>query len=138
MALKLSEAVRDAQNNAIETTISTTPKLYLLSGAVEANCAAADTGTICAILDLPSDWLGNSSAGVKSKAGTWAGVGLANAGTGTDVGHFRIKDAAGTTVHMQGTVTVTAGGGDMTMDNISVATGQAVTVNTFALTAGNA
>jgi hypothetical protein len=138
MALQLSESVRDAQNNAIETTISTLPKLYLLSGAVEANCAAADTGTICAILDLPSDWLGVSSAGVKSKAGTWSGVGHANAGAGTDVGHFRVKDTAGTTVHIQGTVTVTAGGGDMTMDNVSVATDQAVTVNTFALTAGNA
>jgi hypothetical protein len=138
MSLQLSVAARDAQNDAIETTVSTAPKLYLLSGAVEANCAAADTGTICAILDLPSDWLGASSAGVKSKAGTWSGVGHANASTGTDVGHFRIKDTAGTTVHLQGTVTVTAGGGDMTMDNISVATDQAVTVNSFALTAGNA
>lgn len=138
MALKLSEAVRDAQNNAIETTVSTAPKLYLLSGAVEANCAAADTGTICAILDLPSDWLGASAAGVKSKAGTWSGVGHANAGAGTSVGHFRVKDTAGTTVHIQGTVTVTGGGGDMTMDNVSVATDQAATVNTFALTAGNA
>jgi hypothetical protein len=138
MALQLSESVRDAQNNAIETTVSTAPKLYLLSGAVEANCAAADTGTICAILDLPSDWLGNSSAGVKSKAGTWSGVGHANAGAGTAVGHFRVKDTAGTNVHIQGTVTVTAGGGDMEMDNVSVATDQAVTVNTFALTAGNA
>jgi len=138
MALQLSVAVRDAQNDSIETTISTAPKLYLLSGAVEANCAAADTGTICAILDLPSDWLGASSAGVKSKAGTWAGVGHANAGAGTNVGHFRVKNTAGTTVHIQGTVTVTGGGGDMTMDNVSVATDQAITVNTFALTAGNA
>lgn len=138
MALQLSVAVRDAQNNAIETVVSTAPKLYLLSGAVEANCAAADTGTICAILDLPSDWLGDSSAGVKSKAGTWSGVGHANAGAGTDVGHFRIKDSTGTTVHLQGTVTVTGGGGDMTMDNVSVAQDQAVTVNTFGLTAGNA
>ena len=138
MALKLSEAVRDAQNNAIETTISTAPKLYLLSGAVEANCAAADTGTICAILDLPSDWLGASSAGVKSKAGTWSGVGHANAGAGTDVGHFRVTDAAGTTCHLQGSVTITGSGGDMTMDNVNVATDQAVTINSFALTAGNA
>ena len=138
MAIKLSVAVRDAQNNAIETTISTTPKLYLLSGSPPASCADADTGTICAILTLPSDWLGDSSAGVKSKAGAWTGVGHANAGAGTNVGYFRIKDSAGTTVHAQGTVTVTGSGGDMTMDNVSVATDQAVTVNSFALTAGNA
>jgi hypothetical protein len=138
MALKLSETVRDAQNNAIETTISTAPKLYLLSGAPPASCSDADTGTICAILDLPSDWLGASSTGVKSKAGAWAGVGHANAGAGTDVGYFRVKITAGTTVHIQGTVTVTGGGGDMTMDNVNVATDQEVTVNSFALTAGNA
>jgi hypothetical protein len=138
MALQLSVAARDAQNDAIETTISTTPKLRLYSGAQPANCAAAASGTLCAELDLPSDWLGDSAAGVKSKAGTWSGVGHANAGAGTDVGHFRVTDAAGTTCHIQGSVTVTGGGGDLTMDNINVATDQAVTVNSFALTAGNA
>ena len=138
MSLQLSEAVRDAQNNAIETTVSTAPKLRLYSGAQPANCAAAASGTLCAELTLPSDWLGVSSAGVKSKAGTWSGVGHANAGAGTDVAHFRIVDTAGTTCHLQGSVTITGSGGDMTMDNVNVATDQAVTVNTFGLTAGNA
>jgi len=138
MALKLSVAVRDAQNDAIETTVSTAPKLRLLSGAVEANCAATETGTLLCEITLPSDWLGASSGGVKSKGGTWSGTGAAGAGAGTNVGHFRIVDTAGTTVHLQGTVTVTAGGGDLTMDNINVAQDQAVTVNTFGLTAGNA
>ena len=140
MALKLSVAVRDAQNDAIETVVSTTPKLQLWSGTIPASCAAADAGDgakLCEIA-LPSDWMAASSGGVKAKSGTWTDVVLAAAGTGTNVTHFRLKNSAGTTCHAQGTVTVTGGGGDMTMDNVSVAQNQAVTVNTFSLTAGNA
>jgi hypothetical protein len=138
MALQLSVAARDAQNDAIETVVSTAPKLRLFSGAPPANCAAADSGTLCAEITLSSDWLAASSAGVKAKAGTWSGVGHANAGAGTAVGHFRVKDTAGTTCHIQGTVTVTGGGGDMTLDNTNVATAQVVSVASFSLTAGNA
>jgi len=83
---------------------------------------------------LPADWLAASVGGVKAKSGTWQGNGVA-AG---NVGHFRVKDSAGTTTYIQGTVTATGGGGDMTMDNVNVAVDQQVTVNTFQLTAGNA
>jgi hypothetical protein len=39
---------------------------------------------------------------------------------------------------MQGTVTATGGGGDMTVNNTSFALGQTFTVTGFTLTAGNA
>jgi hypothetical protein len=39
---------------------------------------------------------------------------------------------------MQGTVTISGGGGDMTLDNPNIAQNQVVTVNTFSVTAGNA
>jgi hypothetical protein len=39
---------------------------------------------------------------------------------------------------MQGTVTATGGGGDLTVDNVSFASGQAFTVTGFTLTDGNA
>jgi hypothetical protein len=42
------------------------------------------------------------------------------------------------TCHIQGTVTVTGGGGDLTLDNTSIASAQTVVINTFTLTAGNA
>jgi hypothetical protein len=84
-------------------------------------------------LTLPSDWMAAASSGTKAKSGTWSGTGAA-AGT---IAHFRIKDSAGTTCHVQGTVTATGGGGDMTVDNAVIAVSQAVTVNTFTLTAGN-
>ena len=134
MSLQYSGAVRDAQLDAVETVVGTAPKLQIRSGAVPANCAAADSGTLLCEITLPSDWMAAASGGSKAKSGTWSGTGAA-AGS---AGHFRVKNSAGSTCHAQGTVTATGGGGDMTMDNIVIAVAQAVTVNTFTLSAGNA
>ena len=134
MAIQESVAVANARLDAIETTVGTSPKLRLYSGAMPANCAAARTGTLLCEMTLPSDWLAAASAGAKAKSGTWTGTGAA-AGS---AGYWAIMDAAGTTCHMQGTVTATGGGGDMTLDNIVIAAAQVVTVSTFTLTDGNA
>lgn len=134
MALQYSVTLRDNQNNQVESTISTSPKLQIRSGSPPANCAAAASGTLLAELTLPSDWLAASSSGAVSKNGTWSGT-ASNTGT---AGHFRVLDSAGTTCHMQGTVTATGGGGDMTVTNTSIASGQTVTVDTFTITRGNA
>jgi len=138
MTLQYSAAVRNAQLDTWETTIGTAPLLRLYSGAVPANCAASETGTLLAELTLPSDWMANASSGSKAKSGTWSGTGAVGAGTGTTTTHYRIYDAGGTTCHEQGAVTATGGGGDMTLDNVSIASGQAITINTFTRTAGNA
>ncbi len=135
MAVQHSTAVRNARLDAIETTIGTAPILEIRSGAQPANCAAADSGTLLASMTLPSDWLAAASGGTKSKSGTWQDL-LAN-GTGT-AGHYRIKDSTGTTCHEQGSVTATGGGGDMTLDNTSIATNQVVVVTSYVQTEGNA
>lgn len=137
MALQYSQAVVHARLDAVESTTGASAKLRLYSGAMPANCAAAATGTLLADVALPADWMAAASSGTKVKAGTWSGTGAAAASTGTNVGYFRITDSAGTTAHIQGTVTVTGGGGDMTLDNISIANGQAFSVSTFTLTGGN-
>lgn len=134
MSLQLSVAARNAGLDAYETAVGVSAKLDIYSGSPPANCAAADTGTLLATLSLPSDWMANASGGSKGLAGSWTGTGSA-AGT---AGYFRIKDSTNTTCHMQGTVTPTGGGGDMTMDNTNIASGQSITVNSFNLTAGNA
>lgn len=139
MAIQLSVAARNARLDAIETTIGTTPKLRMYSGAMPANCAAARTGTLLVDVALASDWMANAASGAKAANNLpIATTGQAGAGAGTNVGYFCITDAAGTTVGLQGTVTATGGGGDMTVDNISIASGQAVNVTGFTLTDGNA
>lgn len=135
MAIQLSVAVRNARQDTMESTIGTAPKLQIRTGAQPANCAAADSGTLLAEMALPSDWLTAASAGAKSINGTWQDPAADAAGTAA---HFRIKDTAGTNCHMQGSVTATGGGGDMTMDNVVLAVGQQVTVTAFTTTDGNA
>lgn len=134
MAIQLSVAARNARLDSFETASGASAKLQIRSGAQPANCAAAASGTLLAELTLPSDWMGAASSGSKALAGTWQGSGAA-AGTAA---HFRIVDNAGTTCHMQGTVTATGGGGDMTLDNVSIASAQVVTISSFSLTDGNA
>jgi hypothetical protein len=133
VSIQLSDRVRNARLNAIETTIGTTPVLKIRTGAQPANCAAADSGTVLAAVNLPSDWMGNAASGVKSLAGTWADVGAA-AGSAA---HFRIYDSGGSTCDLQGSVTATGGGGDMEVDNVVFAVSQVFTVTSFALTDGN-
>jgi len=133
MPFQFSTATRNASIDAIETAIGTAPTLEIRSGAVPANCAAADSGTVLATMTLPSDWLAAASNGSKTLLGTWQDTSADATGT---AGHFRIK--VGATCHIQGTVTATGGGGDMTLDNISVASAQQVTITSFTLTAGGA
>ncbi len=134
MPLKFSDAVRNASLDAIESTIGVSAVMKIFTGAAPANVAAADTGTVLATLSLPSDWMSAASAGSKAKLGTWEDTSADNAGT---AGYFRIYASNGTTAHMQGTVTATGGGGDMTVDNAVFAAGQQFTVTTFTITNNN-
>ena len=133
MAFQFSVAARNAALDAIETAIGAAPTLEIRSGSVPANCAAAATGTVLATISLPSDWLAAASAGAKALLGTWQDASADAAGTAA---HFRVNQGA--TCHVQGTVTATGGGGDMTVDNTSFAVGQQVNITAFTLTAGGA
>jgi hypothetical protein len=135
MVVQLSTTVRNARLDAIETAIGTSAVLKIRTGAAPANCGTADSGTVLATLSLPSDWMAAASSGSKAKSGTWEDTSADNAGTAA---HFRVYASDGTTCHLQGTVTATGGGGDMTLDNVSIGAGQAVTITGFTLTDGNA
>jgi hypothetical protein len=135
MAFQFSTAARNAWLDAIETAIGTGAILRIRSGAAPANCAAADSGTVLATLNLPSDWLAAASGGSKSLSGTWQDPVADAAGT---AGHFRIYDSTGTVCHIQGTITATGGGGDMQLGTVTVSVGLVMDVSSFTLTAGGA
>ncbi len=134
MALQESVATRNARLDALETTIGVSAILKIRTGAAPADCAAADTGTVLATLSLPSDWMVAAASGSKAKSGTWQDTSADATGTAA---HWRIYESTGVTAHLQGTVTATGGGGDMTVQNTSFAAGQQITVTSFTLTAGN-
>lgn len=133
MALQFSTTVRNSRLDAIETAVGTSAVLKIRTGAVPANCAAADTGTVLATLTLPSDWMAAASGGSKAKSGTWEDTSADATGTAA---HFRLYASDGTTVHAQGTVG--QGSGDLSLDNTSLVAGQTVTITAFTITDGNA
>ena len=133
MSLQYSTTLRNNQLSEIETTIGTAPHMIIYTGSAPANCAATATGTTLADITLPSDWMNAPSSGSVTKNGTWTGTA---SGTGT-AGYYRVYDSGITTCGIQGTVTATGGGGDMTLDNTSIASGQQVTISTYTISAGN-
>ncbi len=136
MSLQYSTAIRNAQLDAVEHTVgaSAVLKIYDLTAGAPANVAASITGTVLATLNLPSDWMAAASSGSKAMSGTWQD---ASADAGGTADFFRIFANDGTTAHIQGTVTATGGGGDLTVDNVVFAAGQSFTVTSYSWTAAN-
>lgn len=79
---------RNAALDAMEAHIGVSPTLEIRSGAIPANAAAADSGTVLASMTLPSDWAAAAASGSKSFLGTWQDTGADATGV---AGHFRIK-----------------------------------------------
>ncbi len=118
--------------DSLETVIGTSAVLKIRTGAPPATVGTADSGTVLATLTLPSDWMANAASGAKALAGSWT----ANADAAGTAAHFRVYQSDGSTAHLQGTVGTS--GADLNLDNNVLAVGQAITINSFTLTAQNA
>jgi hypothetical protein len=139
MAIQCSVALRNARLDAIPAYVGLGPILKIRDGAAPANCAAADSGTVLSTVvvpsDSPSDWMAAAASGAIAKSGVWDDTSADASGTAA---HFRFYLANGTTCFMQGTVTATGGGGDMTVNSVTFTAGQSFTVTGFTLTDANA
>ena len=135
MTIQLATSTRNARLDAIETDAGVSAIMKIRTGAQPADCGTADSGTVLATLALPSDWMAAAAAGSKAKSGTWQDASADAAGTAA---HFRVYKTDGVTCIIQGSVTATGGGGDLTLDNVSIAVAQVVTITSFTLTDGNA
>ena len=137
MTIQLSTTYRNAMLDQFESTVGTDAilRIYDLTASAPADCAASITGTLVAEITCPTNWMSAAALGQKTLLGTWLDASANNNGTAD---FFRLYDSTGTTCHMQGTVTVTGGGGDMTLDSVSFTAGQSFSINTFTLTAPGA
>lgn len=110
--------------------------LEIRSGVRPASANTAPAGTALASIPLPADAFAAPSGGSSAKAGTWTDAADA-AGTAT---WFRLRKTTdlGTTnttdVRLDGSCSMTGGGGDLVLDNTNIAAGQSVTVNSFTFT----
>lgn len=132
MAYQFSVTLRTNQVAQLQATVGASGSLKMFSGAEPANCAASDPSGTLVTITLPASFL-TSAAAATTIAGTWS---AAASGTGT-AASWRIYDGSAV-CHIQGNITATGGGGNMTLDNTSIASGQTITVGTYTNTAGNA
>lgn len=135
MGLQFDETTRNAQLDAIETAMGTSPILRIYSGSKPALTTDSATGTLLAEMTLPSDWMAAASGGTKAKSGTWQDLSANASGT---AGYFRILESTGTTARWQGECTDTAGAGPLKLSTTAITAAQPVTVVSLTITAGNA
>ena len=135
MAIQFSTALRNNRADQITSTIGSAALLKIYDGTIPTNCAAALSGNN----ELVSETCGSPLAGsAASGVLTLNSITTAAAtATGTAT-FFRIMNSSNTTCHMQGTVTATGGGGDMTLNTTYLTSGGNVTVTSFAITEANA
>jgi hypothetical protein len=133
MAILIALFVRNAMLDAIEAAVGQSPLLRLRSGPAPANVEAAPTGTVIATMQLPTDWMLAAANGAKALTGLWQDPSADAAGT---IGHFEICRSDGTPA-LRGSVTLTGGGGDITLDAVAVNVGQSITITAFTLSLPN-
>lgn len=90
------------------------------------------SNVVLATIALATTAFGSASGGVASMSGLPKSDTSADA-TGT-AANFIVTNAAGTTI-FAGSVTATGGGGDLTLDNLSIVSGQTVTITAGSYTA---
>ncbi len=141
MALRLSTGFRNSKQDGAFNSGSGTNfdsgVLELRTGTQPTSADDAPVGTIIASMTLPADAFAAAASGAVAKSGTWQDASADNAGTPT---WFRLKtstDGGGSSTtdrRIDGSVTATGGGGDLTLDNTTISAAQQVTINTFTLT----
>lgn len=133
MTVQYSDAVRNAMLDAITTQLGAGWKLKFRTGAQPATVATASSGTVLATFTPTAAAAASGSKNMVS--GAPISVTASAAGT---VGHYELTNSSDTVVHERGSVTATGGGGDMTIDNTVLASGQTVQITAFTKTAPGA
>lgn len=91
-------------------------------------------GSLLVEFVLPNPAFGAAVGGIATANAVTPTVGLPAAGTGTTVTHYELYQSDGTTLLREGAVTHTSGGGDVKLDNTSVAESQNITITSMTIT----
>jgi hypothetical protein len=129
MTIQFAQSTAHAMLDAIETDLGSSPVMYLRSGSPPGTCAGADSGTLISTIAMAADAWQNAASWAKAIT---AALSDASADAQGTLGHWRIKTSGGVT-KLQGTITATGNGGDMTVDNTSVNAGQQIDVTSFSI-----
>jgi len=135
MAIQLRTTERNGFLDAITSAISTSGLLRIYSGTPPATVATALSGnTLLAELALSSTFAPAASSGVLTANSITSDTSADATGTAS---FFRLLTSGGTAI-VQGTVTATGGGGDLTFASTSFVAGYTISITSFTLTAPGA
>jgi hypothetical protein len=135
MALSFTATLRSNRADEITAAVGGSGLLRIYDGAVPANVGTAISGqTLLAELTCNATFAPAASNGVLTLNSITQDSSANATGTAT---FFRLTTSGGTAV-VQGTVTATGGGGDLTLNTTSISSGAAVSITSFVITEGNA
>jgi len=123
MAITLATAARNAAADGIVDLVD--------GGAGAGVLVLMDGATDVASFTLQDPAFGAAAAGVATLLGTTLTVAASD--NGPDCDGFEVRDSDATVIY-SGTVTATGGGGDITMDNTNVTSGQDVNLTSHTFT----
>lgn len=134
MTLRIGTSVRNAMAAAVSATVdggSGAAKIRVYSGSQPANPAATATGTLLLEMPMNDPSFGSPSTGVitavVSPAVTDDGIADGTAGW------FRVLDSNNVAL-IDGAVTATGGGGELTLSTVTITTGLTVTLTSLTIT----
>lgn len=139
MPIRISTGLRNAAADGIGNAMDTTGRISVYSGLPPADPQTAASGVLLATLTMSADAFAVAATGA---AAANAITGGSAAATGT-AGWFRMwktvdtaPGSAGVAAdkRIDGTVTATGGGGDITFDSVSFVAGGAINMTGFTLT----
>ena len=129
MALQLDTDIRNDLLDGIDSVFNSgTLKIYTTPQPADADTAIA-AQTLLATIDIDADSFNAAAAGAKTKQGTWSELSAIATGTAS---WFRMANGADSR-RIDGNITITAGGGVLELDSLSITAAQVVTITTFTL-----
>ena len=134
MTVTVPAAGKVAQLDAYGTYWGAGALLRIYSGTPPADVNASLSGNsiLAVVTPTPAGAVTSGAGATKDMlGGTKSTTGLAAAGVGTNATFYRVYASDGTTVKEQGSITNTGGGGDMTLNNVSIAQNQPVDITGF-------
>ncbi len=133
--LKFSVVLKDAQQNAVTSTVGGSATINIYGGTQPANPDTAVSGQpLLATLTCNATLAAAASNGILTLNAISNGTGLAAAGSGTLATWFRIATSGGV-AHIDGTVGIS--GSDLNLNNPNIAQGQTVSIASCTFTNGN-
>lgn len=133
MTTRIPDASQQAACDAVvdRTDVGGAGSLKIYTGSQPADADSTPAGTLLVTIALAATAFGSANSSGQAALASTPRTGTAVA-TGT-AGCFEVVSGGGSKV-MQGSVTATGGGGDLTLDNTSIANGQTVNISSLTYT----